>query len=155
MESTDVRLLRSEDAPQLVRCFERCYGDSYVADAFYDAARIRALLAAGTLRSVVAVSAQDEIVAHMALTVRPRARGPSTQGNTVVDPRYRGHHSRAPRGTADQALSRSRLRRLPPLPTAAHPVMKLAVQGGGIETGLMLGYIPPAPTIASWRAARA
>lgn len=144
MDSTDVRLLRAEEAPQLVRCFERCYGDSYVADAFYDTARIRALLAAGTLRSVVATSEGEGIVGHMALTVRhPRSRTVDA-GNTVVDPRYRGHHLAARMAGRLTELCREHgFVGFHHYPTTAHPVMqKLAVSGGGIETGLMLGYIP-------------
>ena len=144
MESTHVRLLRAEDAPQLVRCFERCYGDSYVADAFYDEARIRALHAAGTLRSVVAVSEGEGIVGHMALTIRhPRSRTVDA-GNTVVDPRYRGQHLAARlAGRLTQLCLEHGFVGFHHYPTTAHPVMqKLAVQGGGIETGLMLGYIP-------------
>lgn len=140
----EIRPLRADEAPQLVRCFERCYGDTYVAEAFYDADRIRTLQASGSLRSVVAVAGADGIVGHMALTIRDPQAITVDAGNTVVDPRYRGHALAARMAAALVTLCRDAgYVGFHHYPTTAHPVMqKLAVKGGGIETGIMLGYVP-------------
>jgi GNAT superfamily N-acetyltransferase len=140
----EIRPLRADEAPQLVRCFERCYGDTYVAEAFYDAERIRALQASGSLRSVVAVAGADGIVGHMALTIRDPQATTVDAGNTVVDPRYRGHALAARMAAALVTLCRDAgFVGFHHYPTTAHPVMQnLAVKGGGIETGIMLGYVP-------------
>lgn len=140
----EIRLLRADEAPALVRCFERCYGKTYVAADFYDAARIQARLASGLLRSVVAVAPDVGIVGHMALTLREPDALTVDAGNTVVDPRYRGHALAASMSARLVALCRDGgFVGFHHYPTTAHPVMqKLAVDGGGIETGLMLGYIP-------------
>jgi hypothetical protein len=140
----EIRLLRADEAPALVRCFERCYGKTYVAADFYDAARIHARLTSGWLRSVVAVDPGEGVVGHMALALREPDGLTCDAGNTVVDPRYRGHALAAKMAARLVALCREGgFVGFHHYPTTAHPVMqKLAVDGGGIETGLMLGYIP-------------
>lgn len=140
----EIRALRADEAAGLVACFRRCYGDSYVDRDFYDEASIRRRLQDGTLRSMVAVSPVDGIVGHMALTVRHPGGQVVDAGNTVVDPRHRGGHLAARLGASLVELCREQgFVGFLHYPTTAHPVMqKLAVQGGGIETGLVLGYIP-------------
>jgi GNAT superfamily N-acetyltransferase len=65
-------------------------------------------------------------------------------GNTVVDPRYRSRQLAARIGARLIDLCRE-LGHTGFLhyPTTAHPIMqRLAVAGGGVETGLLLQYIP-------------
>ena len=140
----EIRPLRSHEASDLVRCFERCYGDTYPADAFYNADEIRARLASGRMRSLVAVMPNDGIVGHMALTLRPFTSRTVDAGNTVVDPRYRGHGLAAHMAARLVELCREAgFVGFHHYPTTAHHVMqKLAVESGGVETGLMFGYIP-------------
>ena len=140
----EIRALRADEAAGLVACFRRCYGDSYVMPDFYDESSIRRRLEEGTLRSMVAVDPVDGIVGHMALTVRDPGAQAVDAGNTVVDPRHRGGHLAARLGASLVELCREQgFAGFLHYPTTAHPVMqRLAVQGGGIETGLMLGYIP-------------
>jgi len=139
-----IRPLAAEDAPKLARCFERCYGDSYVADFFYDPARIQSRLAEGRLRSVVAVDPSGDIVGHMGLTLRRPGALTADAGNTVVDPRARNQGLAARLGAGIFELCHEAgLVGFHHYPTTAHPIMqKLAVQGGGVETGVMLEYIP-------------
>jgi len=139
-----IRPLAAEDAPALARCFERCYGDSYVADFFYDPARIQSRMAEGLLRSVVAVDPSGDIVGHMGLTLRHPGALTADAGNTVVDPRVRNQGLAARLGAGIFELCREAgLVGFHHYPTTAHPIMqKLAVQGGGVETGVMLDYIP-------------
>lgn len=145
-EPGDVRLRRLEpdDAPALRRCFERCYGDGYVYDLFYDVDAIRAQVADGRLRSMVAATESGEIVGHMGLTRRTGDGSTADAGNTVVDPRYRNRKLAGHLGASLVQLSRDvGLIGFHHYPTTAHPILqKLAVLGGGIETGLMLEYIP-------------
>ncbi|MBW2390142.1 MAG: hypothetical protein JRG89_17185 [Deltaproteobacteria bacterium] len=139
-----LRQLVAADAGELVRCFERCYGKSYVDGDFYHEAMIRSRLAEGRLRSIVAVNEQDEIVGHMGLSARHPDALTADAGNTVVDPRYRNQKLAARIGLELFGLSREiGLVGFHHYPTTAHPVMqKLAVQAGGVETGIMLDYIP-------------
>ena len=43
-DPVDIRPLAAADAERLTACFQRVYGDSYVAGFFYDPAAIRARL---------------------------------------------------------------------------------------------------------------
>jgi hypothetical protein len=65
-------------------------------------------------------------------------------GNTVVDPRLRNQQLAARLGLALAKLCRDvGFTAFHHYPTTAHPaVQKLAVRGGGIETGVMLDYVP-------------
>jgi len=140
----EIRPLAPEDAEKLTACFERCYADSYVVGFFYDPAEIRARMADGRVRSVIAMTGEGEIVGHMAM-MRPHAEAITVElGNTIVDPRYRGHGLAARLGAAlFEACRESGHVGFHHYPTTAHAIMqKLAVQAGGIETGVMLSYIP-------------
>lgn len=139
-----VRPLRPEEAASLVACFGRCYRGTYPADTFDSAERIVSAMASGALHPIGAVTPDGRVVGHMAL--RPHAPGALTAeaGNTVVDPDFRGHHLAA-------RLAAELCRQCIALgwtgfvhyPTTAHPVMqRLAVDGGGVESGVLLDYIP-------------
>ncbi|MEZ5553304.1 MAG: GNAT family N-acetyltransferase [Pseudomonadales bacterium] len=139
-----VRRLRAADARSLSECFRRCYGETYPADIFYDTGKLHGAIASGQLRSVVAVTAGNRVVGHTGLTIRhPQARAIEA-GNTIVDPDYRGHGLLGRLGAAltDLCSSAGYIGYLH-YPTTAHDIMqKRSVSGGGVETGIMLGYIP-------------
>jgi hypothetical protein len=139
-----IRRLVAADAPALARCFERCYGKSYVVADFYDPAAVAERVERGNLRSVVAVSRSGEIVGHMGLTIRdPRAQTVDA-GNSIVDPGHRGRGValRLAVGVTDLCREAGFLG-FHHYPTTAHPIMqRMAVDGGGVETGIMLDYIP-------------
>lgn len=139
----NVRRLKPDDAAGLARCFERCYGNTYSVDVFYDIDQLSASIAAGSLRSVVAV-AEGSIVGHTGLTVRHRDARAIEAGNTVVDPGWRGQGLLGRLGAALGELCRAEgFAAYVHYPTTAHEIMqKRSVQGGGKETGLMLAYIP-------------
>jgi serine/threonine-protein kinase RsbW len=147
-EEAIVRNLRADEAPELVRCFERCYGDSYVDPSFQDAERLRERVERGRLRSVVAVTPSGEIVGHMGLSLRREGDTTVDAGNTVVDPRFRNQQLAGRLGLALAKRCREEgFTAFHHYPTTAHPaVQKLAVRGGGIETGVMLDYIPASTT---------
>jgi GNAT superfamily N-acetyltransferase len=143
-DAIDIRPLAPVDAPALTACFERCYGRSYVADFFYDPDAIRARIADGRLQPVVAMNDAGEVVGHMALTRRHPDALTVEAGNTIVDPRYRSRGLAARLGAALFEVCRAGgAIGFHHYPTTAHGIMqKLAVQGGGVETGVMLAYVP-------------
>jgi hypothetical protein len=143
-DALSIRALRAEDADDLVRCFARCYDGTYPGEAFHDAARLAALVAEERLRSVVAVAPGAGIVGHMGITLHAPGARSGEWGNTVVDPRHRGHDLAARLGVALAARGREAgLVGLHGYPTTVHPVMqKLHAAGGGVETGLLFDYIP-------------
>ncbi|MEO6026003.1 MAG: GNAT family N-acetyltransferase [Candidatus Binatia bacterium] len=144
--SDEIRIgpLDPADAPQLTACFERCYGRSYIATFFYDPDAIRARMRDGRLQPVVATMPDGTIVGHMALTRRHAQALTLEAGNTIVDPSQRSQGLAARLGAALFEVCRDGGGiGFHHYPTTAHGVMqKLAVQGGGVETGIMLGYVP-------------
>jgi GNAT superfamily N-acetyltransferase len=90
------------------------------------------------------VAPSGEIVGHMALTRRHPGALTVEAGNTIVDPRHRSRGLAARLGAAlFEACRLGGYIGFHHYPTTAHPIMqKLAVQAGGIETGVMLAYIP-------------
>jgi hypothetical protein len=127
-----------------VACFRRCYGETYSSADFYDAATLARRIEAGSLRSVVAIADDGALVGHTGLTVRhPIARAVEA-GNTVVDPTHRGGGLL---GKFSAALTELCIADgfvgYVHYPTTAHEIMqKASVRGGGVETGVMLDYIP-------------
>ncbi len=144
MSDVSIRRLVETDAVALVGCFERCYGDTYPSDHFHDPELLSQRIADGTLRSVVAITRSGELVGHMGLTVRHERARASEAGNTVVDPAYRGRGLLGRLGGALADLCRVEgFIGYVHYPTTAHDIMqRTSVRGDGVETGLMLDYIP-------------
>lgn len=138
------RQLEPADAEGLARCFERCYGDTYPNADFYDPEALARMIGSDRLRSAIAVADDGEIVGHTGLTVRdPQARVPEA-GNTVIDPAYRGSGVLRELGIALVERCRNDgFAGFVHFPTTAHEVMqRTAVRFGGVETGVMLAYVP-------------
>ena len=144
-----VRAMRPDDAAGLVRCVYRCYGYSYLDPLLYRTRQVRRALHSGSMRSVVAVDREGEVVGHSALTFdRPGDPVPEA-GKLVVDPRYRGHHVaerlaavRRGRAEADGLVGYwSEC-------VTNHPFSQREVIGtGGAETGLLIGAVPASLTM--------
>ena len=135
-----LRPLGPADAEALGRCFERCYGTSYVDAGFYDPVEIRARLADGRRSSIIATHHAGEVVGHMGLS-RARGlgagRGQHRGRSALPQPPARRPDRRAP----DRPVPRARPHGLPPLSDDGAPD-HAATGGGGVETGLLLQYIP-------------
>ncbi len=138
------RQLEPADAEGLTRCFERCYGDSYPTKDFYDPGALARMIGSNRLRSVIAVADTGEIVGHTGLTVRHRQARVPEAGNTVVDPAYRGSGVLRELGIAlVERCRKDGFAGFMHYPTTAHEVMqKTSLRFGGVETGVMLAYVP-------------
>ncbi len=143
-EEVAIRRLVAGDVRELKACFERCYGDSYVVGDFYDLDRLRERITSGRLRSVVAESANGEIVGHIGLTLRHPDAKTVDAGNTIVDPRFRGRQIVVHLGLHLNALCADEgFLGYHHYPTTVHAIMQeLSVADEGTETGVMLAYIP-------------
>jgi GNAT superfamily N-acetyltransferase len=140
------RRLEPGDAGGLVRCFQRCYGPSYPHGSFYDPEALARRVESGSLRSVIAVAHSGEIVGHTGLTLRdPQARVVEA-GNTIVDPDFRGSGVLRRLGAAlVERCQEEGFAGFIHYPTTAHEVMqKTSIRFGGVETGVMLAYVPAA-----------
>lgn len=130
------------DAVEIVSCFRRVYGDSYANELFYDPEALGAAMAAGRIGSVGAATAEGRILGHMAMTVHEGA-GVVELGNTVVDPVARGAGLAWKVAAELSAWCRELgYQGFLHYPTTDHHIMQRRSVEAGIETGLMLGYIP-------------
>jgi predicted N-acetyltransferase YhbS len=145
-EVLEVRPVRACDADALVRCIQRCYGDTYPAAAFYDRQLMHELIENGQHQGAVAL-ADGVVVGHIG--VRQPASGSSVveAGTTIVDPGYRGQGvmGRLVAEVVRQLRERS-ITGLVHFPTTAHTIMQRASVVDGRETGVLLDYIPEATT---------
>ena len=140
----EIRAIEARDADAVVACFRRCYGDTYPNDTFYDAAAIADRVRRGELRSAAAVTDAGVLVGHTGLTLRDPDAQVTEAGNTVVDPDFRGHGILGRMGALLARLcTDAGFTGYVHYPTTAHEVMQhRSVSGGGVETGVMLAYIP-------------
>ena len=144
MDDDALEIIRLEpaDAPAIVRCFQRVYGDTYANELFYDADALAAAIESGRIGSVGAVDANRRVLGHMAMTVHPGAPVVE-QGNTVVDPDARGQGLAWKVGAELSNWSRELgFQGFLHYPTADHHIMQRQSVKGGFEVGVMLGYIP-------------
>ena len=66
LNDIEFRLLRAQEAPELVAFVEKLYGETYPNDLLYDARRMEHLIRAGRLCCSVAIDAGGGIVGHLA-----------------------------------------------------------------------------------------
>lgn len=139
-----IRALGVDDAAALGALFARCYGESYVVADFYEPETLATRIRAGSLRSVVAVTAAGKIVGHMGLTLRRPGATTVDAGNSVVDPACRGRQLMGRLAAAVVTLCREGgFTGFHHYPTTAHPIMqRFAVESGGTETGILLDHVP-------------
>ena len=141
-----IRGLEPGDAPSLVRCVVRCYGDSYPFRAFYDADEIRSLLGRELLCSAVALDRQGEVVAHLGVVLGRRGARTGDMVLGIVDPRFRGRQLILQTGVClAQQFAHLDLIGLYQFATTAHAIsQRLVLATSSIETGVLLGYLPEA-----------
>jgi hypothetical protein len=140
----DIRFLRPDEAASLTAAIERSYGRSYDAAWAYDVDEIRRRLESGSMRSIVGIDPEGDVVGHLALDRRDQAAPVGHAGQAVVDPRYRGHHlfTTLKRDLAAWCTGAGMLGMYSEA-TAAHPYSQAAnLALGAHETGFLLGYIP-------------
>jgi GNAT superfamily N-acetyltransferase len=141
---TDIRILRlhKADAPGIVDCFKRVYGDSYANELFYDPDALSQAIAVGRVGSVGARTADGTILGHMAMTVHADADVVEL-GNSVVDPAARGKGLAWKVGAELSTWCRELgYQGFVHYPTTDHHIMQRQSVKAGFEVGLMLGYIP-------------
>ena len=141
-ENITIKRLTAADAPLVVHCFERVYGNTYANPMFYDAQQLAQNLMDNTLRSVGAFF-QGQLVGHMAMTHVGTQATSVEMGNTVVDPAVRGGGIAWQVGDElTQWAAELGYTGFLHYPTTDHHIMQQHSVKKGYETGLMLGYIP-------------
>ena len=145
-----IRRMEGADVVGLIRCIYRCYGYTYPDPAFYEERHVRRLLRSGLLRSVVAETAQGEIVGHCALTLDGPADRVPEAGKMIVDPRFRGHHLAERMATLrnEVAIELGLAGVYCDCVTNHVGSQRAALQRGSVEVGLLIGAFSPSTTMA-------
>jgi len=142
-ETISVRCLDAGEAPRLVACVRRCYGDTYADRSFYDSEGIARRIDGGSLRSIVAVNAAGEVVGHMGISLRRTGDITADAGTTLVDPRYRGR--KIARSVAIELARQAvdlGLVAVHDYPVTVHGATQKLGAEIGAESGLMLSNMP-------------
>jgi hypothetical protein len=138
------RPLRREDCESLARCVWRVYRYSYVADYLYHPDRVWSLVEAGSLRSWVAVDGDGEVVGHLGLLIEEPDTRVADASLALTDPRYRHHHVMEDVGRlmADAVEDLELVGTFAEAVTTHTITQRGMVRQGGVETGVLLGFIP-------------
>ncbi|RJP32138.1 MAG: GNAT family N-acetyltransferase [Candidatus Omnitrophota bacterium] len=138
-----IRYLHAHEGFSLARCMFRTYGYTY-AEHVYFPERIRELLESGLQQSLVGLSPEGEVIAHVAM-MKDRVDAKVAEiGQAAVDPRYRG------RGLFEkmkgQIVNDARAAGIYGLYSesiTAHPYTQKGNHAlGATETGFMLAFAP-------------
>ncbi len=138
-----LRLMTPEETSALARCIYRSYGYTYMETIYYPE-QVREMLEAGLMTSFAALSENDEIVGHIAITREHKGSSVGDCGKGVVDPRYRssGIMAKLIKMAMDYA-AKTGMYGIYGEATAVHPYsQKAAVSLGWHETGALLGFAP-------------
>ncbi len=147
-----IRPMEPGDALGLVRCLYRCYGYSYKDPVLYEPRHIVEDLRSERMHSVVAVSAEGEVVGHSAVFAEDRGDRVPEAGRLVVDPRYRGHGLAERMSQLRHTLARDAgfsgywAEAVTNHPASQREILHL----GGSETGLLIGGSPAAVAMAGF-----
>ena len=138
-----IRRMTTDDIEGLIRCIYRCYGYTYPDAMMYEAKHVRRLLQSGSMYSVVAQTADGEIVGHCAI-VFDRTNDPVPEaGRMIVDPRFRGHHlAERMAELRHQIAFEAGVSGIYSKCVTNHVAsQQAALRRGAVEVGLMLGMV--------------
>ena len=144
-EALDVRVMRAEDAPELVRCVYRCYGYSYIDPLLYDPHGIARAIEAEEMTSIVAVAPDGTVAGHSAMWTDEADDQVPEAGKLVVDPRFRGHGLAVKLATRrrEVAVERGYFGIWSEAVTNHSASQREVIKLGGSETGLLIGAAVP------------
>ncbi len=153
-----VRTLAPQDAEDLTSCVVDCYGRSYPKRHLYDRDLLADSVRNGTYSGVVVVDRSNSmLVGHIGWVRHATTALTVEAGTTMIRPDYRGRGLLKALGLAlHTQLKQSGFPGYLHFPTTAHTVMQRAsVSSGGVETGLLLGYLPASLDVAGFTGPRA
>lgn len=146
------RPAQPDDAEAITRLTFRCYGYTYLDEAFYAPDVVAGSLQRGDLQAYVAATPEGEVVGLQALTADPSGGLVPEFGKLMVDARYR--RRQFAEKLADKLLADARVQGIPGAwaeCVANHAASQRTVQAaGGTEVGLLLGASPQAVAMAGF-----
>ncbi len=141
-----VRLMKPEEAVEVSKCAYMSYGYTYTHESIYYPERIRQLNESGKLVSLVAVTAEGEIVGHIGLIADAHDSSIFEGGMAFVKPSFRGRGclNRMMDAMIDEAERRN-LTGIYGLATATHKFSQKGIHKYGMfPTALILSKLMPA-----------
>lgn len=140
-----IRRLVPEDAFQVSELAYETYGYSYLYEHIYYPDRITALNATGELISVVALTPDGELAAHVGMICDPELPGLGEMGLAMVKPRFRGCKLLEKiSGHCIGQASASGIVGMYAQATTAHTFSQPVPKKSGMKPiGFILGYISP------------
>ena len=137
------RRVSEDDLPELARCMYHVYGYTY-KEVVYRPEKMKEMIDAGVLASVIAVTPDGEIVAHQGLKKEKKDSPIAEITMGVVDPRFRGRRlfERIKAYSFDEVKEEGVYGLFTEM-VANHPYSQKAnLAMGAKETGVMLGFVP-------------
>ena len=148
----EFRAALPDDAAAITRLTFRCYGYTYLDEAFYAPDVLARSLKQGELQAYVAVTPDGDVVGLQALTADASGGLVPEFGKLMVDARYR--RRQFAERLAQQLLTDARGQGIPGAwaeCVANHAASQRTVQAaGGTEVGLLLGASPQAVAMAGF-----
>jgi hypothetical protein len=144
VDDIQIRMLAAAESERLGDAVRAVYGDTYPVLWAYDADEVARRISAGLLISVIAETADGELLCHSALSLGAADDVVGHAGQALTLPAARGRHifTTVKRYLVEWATSRG-LVGMYSEATAAHPYSQQAlIDLGGHETGFLLGFIP-------------
>jgi GNAT superfamily N-acetyltransferase len=142
--SVVIRPMTAEDTLGVARCVYRCYGYSYLDPTMYRPQQLQRAVDAGVVRSLVAVTGDNEVVGHIAMTFQHVDDVVPEGGKLVVDPRFRGRKLANRLGLARLELARELT--IPGIwiecVTNHEFSQREVIALGGAETGFLIAAVP-------------
>lgn len=140
----DIAPLQPTDITPLIDCVRQCYGESYPSPVMYDSSKLKEVIDAKLMHSVIAKLPNGKIIGHCALTFDgPRNTSPEA-GKMMVDPNYRGHQ--IAEKMAQKRIEIARALMIPGFWTECvtnHPYSQHEmIAFNAKETGLFIGDMP-------------
>ncbi len=145
LTDTTIRFMEPDESELLTELVTAAYGSTYDAEWVYQPEEIARRITAGELISIVGVDAHGQVLGHTALMKESDDSRVLHSGVAVVSEAARGQHlfTQLKSFGANWARS-SGYFGLFSEATAAHPFSQKAnVDLGAMETGFLIGWIPP------------
>jgi serine/threonine-protein kinase RsbW len=143
-DAVTFRYLEPGEGAVLSEAIRAAYGETYDVRWVYDPAEVDSRLQAGTYVSLIAESADGELLCHEGMSLAAAGDAVGHSGQAVTIPAARGQHlfTRTKRHLMDWATERG-LAGMYSEATAAPPYSQRAnLELGAHETGFLLGWIP-------------
>ena len=139
-----IRLMGPDGTLDLARCVYRTYGYTYPNDDIYYPEKMKEFIEGGLQISHVALDSNNEVIGHTGIRKEKPDAVIGEKGQSIVDPRYRGHGllKELTRNSIEYVKSTSMYGTYSEMVTVHTYSQQSALSTGAHETGVLLGFTP-------------